>query len=109
LRLEARDPPNEGEVFSSLKMHFISPLRCSRGIGLDLASFFLFFFGVFGFVWVVFLIGFCFLGLFPGFVFWGLLMKLVPYTLLYLMRPIGFFDIYNITYQKKKKKKELVL
>ena len=30
-------------------------------------------------------------------------MSLAPYTHLYLMRPIGFFDMYNITYKKKKK------
>jgi hypothetical protein len=76
-------------------MHFLFSLRCNRGLGLALDCFF----GFFGFVWVVFLIGF----LFPGFVSWGLLMSLAPYTHLYLMHPIGFFVIYNITYQKKKK------
>ena len=29
-------------------------------------------------------------------------MSLAPYTHLYLSRPVGFFNIYNITYQKKK-------
>jgi hypothetical protein len=43
-------------------MHFLSSLRCNRGLGLALGCFF----GFLGFVWVVFLIGFLFL----GFVFW---------------------------------------
>ena len=69
-------------------MHFLPPpSRCSRGLGLVLGCFF-------GFVWVVFLVGF----LFPGFVSWGLLMSLAPYTHLYLMRPIGFFDIQHYLY-----------
>jgi hypothetical protein len=78
-------------VFSGLKTHFPSPLRCSRRFGVVLGVFFGFSF----WVWM---------GCFPGWVFVSRVCFLgatyQPYTHLYLTHPFGFFDIQHYLSKK---------
>jgi hypothetical protein len=84
-----RRSANGGGVFLGLKMHFPSPLRCSRGFGVVL--------GVLFWAWM----GCC-----PGWVFvsrvcfLGATYELGALYPLYLSRPFGFFDIQHYLSKK---------